>query len=55
MAEISEIHELLESVRVTLSSSMNPNREELDRLHSELDGEIRGKRFPAEIIRKPFV
>lgn len=41
MAEISEIHELLESVRVTLSSSMNPNREELDRLHSELDGEIR--------------
>lgn len=41
MAEISEIHELLESVRVTLSSSMNPNREELDRLHGELDNEIR--------------
>lgn len=41
MAEISEIHELLESVRVTLASSMNPNREELDRLHGELDAEIR--------------
>ena len=41
MAEISEIHELLESVRVTLASSMNPNREELERLHSELDAEIR--------------
>lgn len=41
MAEIAEIHELLESVRVTLASSMNPNREELERLHSELDAEIR--------------
>lgn len=41
MAEISEIHELLESVRVTLSSSMNPDREELERLHGELDTEIR--------------
>lgn len=41
MADISEIHELLESVRVTLASSMNPDREELDRLHSELDSEIR--------------
>ena len=41
MAEISEIHELLESVRVTLASSMNPDREELERLHNELDAEIR--------------
>ncbi|MFY9252665.1 MAG: hypothetical protein WAO83_04365 [Fuerstiella sp.] len=41
MAEIAEIHELLESVRVTLASSMNPNREQLERLHSELDAEIR--------------
>ncbi|HAD61294.1 MAG TPA: hypothetical protein DCG12_18805, partial [Planctomycetaceae bacterium] len=41
MAEIAEIHELLESVRVTLASSMNPDREELERLHTELDGEIR--------------
>lgn len=41
MADISEIHELLESVRVTLQSSMNPDREELERLHNELDGEIR--------------
>ncbi|MEQ9407901.1 MAG: hypothetical protein RIK87_09235 [Fuerstiella sp.] len=41
MADTAEIHELLESVRVTLNSSMNPNREELERLHSELDAEIR--------------
>ncbi len=44
MADIAEIHELLESVRVTLASSMNPNREQLEqleRLHSELDSEIR--------------
>ncbi len=41
MSEIAEIHELLESVRVTLASSMNPDREELDRLHNELDTEIR--------------
>lgn len=41
MADITEIHELLESVRVTLASSMNPDREELDRLHNELDKEIR--------------
>lgn len=41
MAEISEIHELLESVRVTLASSMNPNKEELQGLHGELDKEIR--------------
>lgn len=41
MADIAEIHELLESVRVTLNSSMNPDREELERLHSELDSEIR--------------
>lgn len=41
MADISEIHELLESVRVTLASSMNPDREELERLHNELDKEIR--------------
>ena len=41
MADIAEIHELLESVRVTLASSMNPNREQLDRLHAELDTEIR--------------
>ncbi|MCP4175202.1 MAG: hypothetical protein GY758_31015 [Fuerstiella sp.] len=41
MADIAEIHELLESVRVTLHSSMNPNREQLDRLHNELDSEIR--------------
>ena len=27
MADIAEIHELLESVRVTLASSMNPDRE----------------------------
>ena len=41
MADIAEIHELLESVRVTLASSMNPDREQLDRLHNELDTEIR--------------
>ncbi len=41
MADIAEIHELLESVRVTLASSMNPDREELERLHNELDAEIR--------------
>ena len=41
MSEIAEIQELLESVRVTLNSSMNPDREELDRLHGELDTEIR--------------
>ena len=35
MADIAEIHELLESVRVTLASSMNPNREELERLVRE--------------------
>lgn len=42
MADIAEIHELLESVRVTLASSMNPDREHLERLHHELDAEIRG-------------
>ena len=41
MADIAEIHELLESVRVTLASSMNPVKEELERLHGELDNEIR--------------
>ncbi|MEZ6131443.1 MAG: hypothetical protein R3C59_22440 [Planctomycetaceae bacterium] len=41
MADIAEIHELLESVRVTLASSMNPVKEELERLHGELDHEIR--------------
>lgn len=41
MADIAEIHELLESVRVTLASSMNPEKEQLDRLHGELDSEIR--------------
>lgn len=41
MADIAEIHELLESVRVTLASSMNPVKEELERLHGELDQEIR--------------
>lgn len=41
MADIAEIHELLESVRVTLASSMNPDKEDLDRLHGELDTEIR--------------
>lgn len=41
MADIAEIHELLESVRVTLASTMNPDREELERLHNELDSEIR--------------
>jgi hypothetical protein len=41
MADIAEIHELLESVRVTLNSSMNPDRERLDRFHHELDAEIR--------------
>ena len=41
MADLAEIHELLESVRVTLNSSMNPDREQLDRFHNELDAEIR--------------
>ena len=41
MADIAEIQELLESVRVTLASSMNPNREALEKLHTELDMEIR--------------
>ena len=41
MAEISEIHELLESVRVTLASTMNPDRGQLDQLHDALDSEIR--------------
>ncbi len=41
MADIAEIHELLESVRVTLASSMNPEKEQLERLHGELDSEIR--------------
>lgn len=41
MADIAEIHELLESVRVTLASSMNPDKEDLERLHGELDTEIR--------------
>ena len=41
MADIAEIHELLESVRVTLASSMNPNQEELAQIHTELDTEIR--------------
>ena len=41
MADIAEIQELLESVRVTLASSMNPDREQLDRFHNELDAEIR--------------
>ena len=41
MSDIAEIHELLESVRVTLASSMNPDREQLERLHNELDAEIR--------------
>ena len=41
MAEISEIHELLENVRVTLASTMNPDREHLDELHGSLDAEIK--------------
>ena len=41
MADIAEIQELLESVRVTLASSMNPEKEHLESLHGELDGEIR--------------
>ncbi|HIF00511.1 MAG: hypothetical protein ABGZ23_29720 [Fuerstiella sp.] len=41
MADLAEIQELLESVRVTLASSMNPDRKQLDQLHGELDTEIR--------------
>lgn len=38
---MADIHELIESVRVTLASSMNPNREQLEQLHGELDQNIR--------------
>jgi hypothetical protein len=38
---MSDVHELIESIRVTLSSSLNHNREDLAELHDQLDDYIR--------------
>ena len=38
---MSDIHELIESIRVTLTSSLNYKQEELLELHEQLDGHIR--------------
>ena len=38
---MSDIHELIESIRVTLTSSLNHKREDLTELHDQLDGYIR--------------
>jgi hypothetical protein len=38
---MSDVHELIESIRVMLASSMEPKREELSELHDQLDEHIR--------------
>lgn len=38
---MSDIHELIESIRVTLTSSLNYKQDELLELHEQLDGHIR--------------
>lgn len=38
---MSDVHELIESIRVTLASSLDHNREELEELHASLDGYVR--------------
>jgi len=38
---MSDVHELIESIRVTLSSSLNHKREDLAELHDQLDDYIR--------------
>lgn len=38
---MSDVHELIESIRVTLASAVEPKREELSELHDQLDEHIR--------------